>query len=460
MLNKNDPLIGAVQEVMKKNQAERNAAKLVNEKFGVHDRKALPHEKQGEWDAAYKAVLTEGLHPNQQKLDVHEPEKDKLTAQDFKMLRAKKKPMEEATNGDTTSPSSMGIKKPDYAPAGTKPDYAVRKTVGPKSDLIKKPTMSSGNSTVTQTGKTSSSATKSTMKESNLQEEPVSKAQRRFFGLVRGIQKGKAHGSAKAEKAAETMSAKSVRDYAKTSEKGLPEKVSEALTGNQIKGQTTYGTGSNPTQRPYDVNNPNDAKGSYAAMQGAADRSKMDKTSRTSSLSKSTSTPGYAAPAPKLSASTLSGPQAAAKARQAGVQRLAQAAKSTSTPGYALPASPAAKTGPSFERTGRGGSPSMAPKPADRPNDLGKAGVPGTGGKLAPAAAPKPTAKPVQAVKKPAAAAPVKNASTRGGTMSQSDANVLAKVKAGGGQKLSKILPSGRERLKFFAARNAERRGP
>jgi len=31
------------------------------------------------------------LHPNQQKLDVHEPEKDELTAMDFKKLRAMKK---------------------------------------------------------------------------------------------------------------------------------------------------------------------------------------------------------------------------------------------------------------------------------------------------------------------------------------------------------------------------------
>ena len=119
MLNKNDPLIGAVQDVMKRSQSERDAVKLVNEKFGVTDRKALPREKQGEWDAAYKSVLTEGLHPNQQKLDVHEPEKDELTKKDFEMLRAKKKSMEE---NDVTSPSSMGIKKPDYA-SGT-PDYA------------------------------------------------------------------------------------------------------------------------------------------------------------------------------------------------------------------------------------------------------------------------------------------------------------------------------------------------
>ena len=34
--------------------------------------------------------LEEKLHPNQQKLDVHEPEKDELTADDFKKLRAKK----------------------------------------------------------------------------------------------------------------------------------------------------------------------------------------------------------------------------------------------------------------------------------------------------------------------------------------------------------------------------------
>jgi hypothetical protein len=36
--------------------------------------------------------VTEKLHPNQQQLDVHEPEKDELTADDFKKLRAGKKP--------------------------------------------------------------------------------------------------------------------------------------------------------------------------------------------------------------------------------------------------------------------------------------------------------------------------------------------------------------------------------
>jgi hypothetical protein len=64
-------------------------------------------------------------------------------------------------------------------------------------------------------------------KADRLDEKAVSKAQHRFFGLVRGIQKGEAKGSPEAEKAAKSMSVKSVRDYAKTKEKGLPEKIDE-----------------------------------------------------------------------------------------------------------------------------------------------------------------------------------------------------------------------------------------
>lgn len=230
MLNKNDPLIGAVQEIMKRNEAERNAARLVNEKFGVTDRKALPHEQLGAWDAAYKTVLTEGVEALDEKIKMtkddiaamRHPKKD-ITADDLAALRAGKHKQKAAAGEleeaqkmnidaavaarktakmadmaktpeereellakmrkyksqvrmqkeDLTSPSGMGIKGPDYA-TGT-PDYAVRNTVGPKSNLIKKPTISSGNSTVTQTGKTSSSATKSTMKEENLEEKITAK---------------------------------------------------------------------------------------------------------------------------------------------------------------------------------------------------------------------------------------------------------------------------------------------
>ena len=63
MLNKNDPLISAVQKVMQTNQAEREAVKSVNEKFGVTDRKALPYSRQSEWDNAYKQIISEGSDP-------------------------------------------------------------------------------------------------------------------------------------------------------------------------------------------------------------------------------------------------------------------------------------------------------------------------------------------------------------------------------------------------------------
>ena len=47
-------------------------------------------------EEARKIMMGEKLHPNQQKLDVHEPEKDELTSKDFEMLRNKKKMKEEA----------------------------------------------------------------------------------------------------------------------------------------------------------------------------------------------------------------------------------------------------------------------------------------------------------------------------------------------------------------------------
>ena len=63
MFNKNakDPVADSVRKVMEQNEKERAAARAVNEKFGIVDRRALPHERQPEWDAAYKKVLSEGV---------------------------------------------------------------------------------------------------------------------------------------------------------------------------------------------------------------------------------------------------------------------------------------------------------------------------------------------------------------------------------------------------------------
>ena len=50
-------------------------------------------------EAVKQVLTTEKLHPNQQQLDVHEPEKNKLTSKDFEMLRkGKKADVKEANN--------------------------------------------------------------------------------------------------------------------------------------------------------------------------------------------------------------------------------------------------------------------------------------------------------------------------------------------------------------------------
>lgn len=97
MLNRNDPLIGAVQEVMRKNQAERDAVRAVNEKFGVTDRRALPHEQQANWDAAYNRVISEGVEvlneemsPKQKQLAAIAGNKKKIDAPDLAAARAGK----------------------------------------------------------------------------------------------------------------------------------------------------------------------------------------------------------------------------------------------------------------------------------------------------------------------------------------------------------------------------------
>ena len=67
----------------------------------------------------------------------------------------------------------------------------------------------------------------------DIQEKAVSKQQQKFFGLVRAIQKGEASGSPEAEKAAQDMSKKDVKDFASTKHKGLPKKVQSESTLNQ-----------------------------------------------------------------------------------------------------------------------------------------------------------------------------------------------------------------------------------
>jgi len=83
-------------------------------------------------DIAARIMMGEkALHPNQQKLDVHEPEKDELTAKDFEMLRNKKKVKEETeevaeeTIEEATPPKNTDIADKSYLKdMGKKPTVA------------------------------------------------------------------------------------------------------------------------------------------------------------------------------------------------------------------------------------------------------------------------------------------------------------------------------------------------
>lgn len=78
----------------------------------------------------------------------------------------------------------------------------------------------SGNATVTNdAGKTIITQT-----EGEVTEKAVSKKQQKFFGVVRGMQKGDIPKKGKAGEAAKEMKVKDVKDFAKTKHKGLPEK--------------------------------------------------------------------------------------------------------------------------------------------------------------------------------------------------------------------------------------------
>jgi hypothetical protein len=85
--------------------------------------------------------VTEKLHPNQQQLDVHEPEKDELTADDFKKLRGKKEvKKEEVEKLDEYTPGPDGktmIKGRSYGSSRPEP-HAVDTIKGPNDAELKK----------------------------------------------------------------------------------------------------------------------------------------------------------------------------------------------------------------------------------------------------------------------------------------------------------------------------------
>ena len=289
IFHKKDGLADAVKSVMEVNQFHREAEAQVNEKFGVVSRKALPHEQQASWDSEFNKIISEGamkrmsmgddggMETYKKKPEGYSPKQmmiakiagnpEKIDAQDLAALRAGKKMDEEEQIDELKGYQgrrgqkllhqvhNRAFKRLDKA-IDKKDTKTVRKNseimsnawdrmkdvyeeeqidelnlsgVKPSANIEDRRTKGSrmDRPVSNQVTKSDQMKTPAMSKADRLDEKAVSKAQHRFFGLVRGIQKGKAKGSPEAEKAAKSMSVKSVRDYAKTKEKGLPEKIDE-----------------------------------------------------------------------------------------------------------------------------------------------------------------------------------------------------------------------------------------
>jgi hypothetical protein len=74
--NKNDPLVGSVQKVMKENEMRRACVKALHEELGIVDRKQLVNEDQSMYDSVLAEIIKETLGNDEVQLS--ELSKDKL----------------------------------------------------------------------------------------------------------------------------------------------------------------------------------------------------------------------------------------------------------------------------------------------------------------------------------------------------------------------------------------------
>lgn len=61
MFKKNDPLVGAVEKVMKENQIRRNVEAQLNESLGITSKRGLPHQYHAEYDRQLAEAVAQAL---------------------------------------------------------------------------------------------------------------------------------------------------------------------------------------------------------------------------------------------------------------------------------------------------------------------------------------------------------------------------------------------------------------
>jgi hypothetical protein len=130
---KKDPLVNAVAKVMQENETRRQIEKQFQEEIGIQAKRELPFQKHAEYDrllAERTAVaLNEELKGNQHKIDANK--NNKVDAQDFKILKAKK-----SMNEDDLEKFEPDDKKPEKK---QKVSLYKHKTSGKEISSVKHP---------------------------------------------------------------------------------------------------------------------------------------------------------------------------------------------------------------------------------------------------------------------------------------------------------------------------------
>ena len=130
---KKDPLLEAVKAAQADGEMRRQAEAIVNEEFGVYSRQAVVREDLAAYDAALEDIY-EALKGNQDKIDLNKNKR--IDAGDFKMLRDRKKHMEEseALSPKEKSLAALGSPKDKI----TKKDVLIGRGVLPKEKMEEK----------------------------------------------------------------------------------------------------------------------------------------------------------------------------------------------------------------------------------------------------------------------------------------------------------------------------------
>ena len=188
-------------------------------------------------DAVMK-VMNEKLHPNQQKLDVHEPEKDELTADDFKKLRAKKEVKKEEVQAISETDNTDKIEEASDFVKGVKRFVAGKKNPSDVRDShLAKSTFSSDPKVKEKESRRYDKVQNVISKEEVEQEETILEYESKDGKFVHNAKTGRYGGSEKPTDPFAGVRGPAEKDLAKIeAEKKKKKKFSEMVNLYQEKG--------------------------------------------------------------------------------------------------------------------------------------------------------------------------------------------------------------------------------